>query len=58
MPSNSLLLIPNADGKITVTIEVINSTGETFSFPITLVEGKEKIVNITIGRNFEVVIEE
>lgn len=57
MPSNSLLLIPNADGKITVTIEVINSTGETFSFPITLVEGKEKIVNITIGRNFEVVIE-
>lgn len=58
MPNNSLLLIPNADGKITVTIEVINSTGETFSFPITLEEGKEKIVNITIGRNFEVVIEE
>ena len=65
MPSNSLLLIPNADddgngvydGKITVTIEVINSTGENFSFPITLEEGKEKIVNITIGKNFEVVIE-
>lgn len=57
MPSNSLLLIPNADGKITVTIEVNNSTGENFSFPITLEEGKEKIVNITIGRNFEVVIE-
>ncbi len=65
MPSNSLLLIPNDDndgddvydGKITVTIEVNNSTGENFSFPITLEEGKEKIVNITIGRNFEVVIE-
>ena len=57
MPSNSLLMIPNANGKITVTIEVNNSTGETFSFPITLEEGKEKIVNITIGRNFEVVIE-
>ena len=65
MPSNSLLLIPNADndgngvydGKITVTIEVNNSTGENFSFPITLEEGKEKIVNITIGKNFEVVIE-
>ena len=57
MPSNSLLMIPNANGKITVTIEVLNSTGETFSFPITLEEGKEKIVNITIGRNFEVVIE-
>lgn len=65
MPSNSLLLIPNADndgngvydGKITVKIEVNNSTGENFSFPITLEEGKEKIVNITIGRNFEVVIE-
>ena len=65
MPNNSLLLIPNADndgngvydGKITVTIEVNNSTGENFSFPITLEEGKEKIVNITIGRNFEVVIE-
>ena len=53
----SLLLIPNDNGEITVTVEVNNSTGETFSFPITLEEGKEKIVNITIGRNFEVVIE-
>ncbi len=54
----SILLIPNADGKIDVTVEVNNSTGEKFSFPITLEEGKEKIVNITIGRNFEVVITE
>ena len=53
----SLLLIPNANGKITVDVEVDNSTGEKFSFPIELEEGKEKIVNITIGRNFEVVIE-
>ena len=58
MPSNSVLLIPNEDGKITVNIDVNNSTGEKFSFPITLEEGKEKIVNITVGRNFEVVIEE
>ena len=55
---SSILLIPNADGKIDVTVEVNNSTGEKFSFPITLEEGKEKIVNITIGRNFEVVITE
>ena len=57
MQNNSLLLIPNANGEIDVTVEVNNSTGETFSFLITLEEGKEKIVNITIGRNFEVVIE-
>lgn len=57
MQSNSLLLIPGANGEIVVTIEINNSTGETFSFPITLEQGREKIVNITIGRNFEVVIE-
>lgn len=57
MQNNSLLLIPNDNGKIDVTVEVNNSTGETFSFPITLEQGREKIVNITIGRNFEVVIE-
>lgn len=57
MQSNSLLLIPGANGEIDVTIEINNSTGETFSFPITLEQGREKIVNITIGRNFEVVIE-
>lgn len=57
MQNNSLLLIPNDNGEIDVTVEVNNNTGENFSFPITLEEGKEKIVNITIGRNFEVVIE-
>lgn len=57
MQSNSLLLIPGANGEIDVTIEINNSTGETFSFPITLEQGREKVVNITIGRNFEVVIE-
>ena len=41
----SVLLIPNANGKITVTVEVNNNSGETFSFPIELVEGMEKIVN-------------
>ena len=54
----SILLIPNANGKITVTVEVNNNSGETFTFPIELVEGMEKIVNITIGRNHEVVIVE
>ena len=60
----SVLLIPNAPvgldtkGKITVYVDVNNNSGETFSFPIELVEGMEKIVNITIGRNHEVVIEE
>ena len=54
----SVLLIPNANGKITVYVDVNNSSGETFSFPIELVEGMEKIVNITIGRNHEVVIVE
>lgn len=54
----SILLIPNANGKITVTVEVNNNSGETFTFPIELVEGTEKIVNITIGRNHEVVIVE
>ena len=59
----SILLIPNAPiapdtkGKIDVMVDVNNNSGEKFSFPITLEEGKEKIVNITIGRNFEVVIE-
>lgn len=53
----SILLIPNSDRKIEVTVDVNNNSGEKFSFPITLEEGKEKIVNITIGRNFEVVIE-
>ena len=54
----SILLIPNANGKITVYVDVNNSSGETFTFPIELVEGMEKIVNITIGRNHEVVIVE
>ena len=54
----SVLLIPDSDRKIDVTVEVNNNSGETFSFPIELVEGMEKIVNITIGRNHEVVIEE
>ena len=58
MPSNSVLLIPNGNREITVNVDVNNSTGEKFSFHITLEEGKEKIVNITVEKNFEVVIEE
>lgn len=55
MPNRSLLLIPNADGKIEVTVGVkSNVANENFSFPVTLEQGEDKTYNITIGKNFEV----
>lgn len=57
MNNNSVLLIPGTNDEIEVMVDVKNSTGEAFSFPITLEAGKEKVVNITIGTNFEVIIE-
>lgn len=55
MPNRSLLLIPNADGKIEVTVGVkSNVANENFSFPVTLEKGEDKTYNITIGKNFEV----
>lgn len=58
MPSRELLVIPDANGKITLNIKV-NSSKETeqFSFPVILEKGKNKTYNITVQKNFEVVIE-
>jgi hypothetical protein len=36
-----------------VNSSVVN---ETFSFPVTLVKGMNKTYNITIGKNYEVII--
>lgn len=59
MSSRELLVIPDANGKITLNIKV-NSSKETeqFSFPVILEKGKNKTYNITVQKNFEVVIEE
>lgn len=58
MPNRSLLLIPNANGEIEVTIEVNSDiANEKFSFPVTLKQGEDKTINITIGESFEVVID-
>lgn len=58
MSSRELLVIPDANGKITLNIKV-NSSKETeqFSFPVILEKGKNKTYNITVQKNFEVVIE-
>ena len=58
MPNRSMLLIPNANGEIEVTIEVNSDiANEKFSFPVTLKQGEDKTINITIGESFEVVID-
>ena len=56
MPSRELSFIPGPDGTLPLTIEVNTSSNETFSFNITLKQGKNYTYNITIGKNFEVVI--
>ena len=59
MPSREMLVIPNTNGKIELTIQVNSSNStEAFSFPVTLEKGKNKTYNITVQKNFEVVIEE
>ena len=58
MPNRELLVIPGADDTIDLTIEVNSSnTTEEFSFDVTLEKGKNKTYNITVQKNFEVVIE-
>ena len=49
----SFVLIPGP----TVTITLTFSSGDTFSFNTTLEQGKDKTYNITVEKNFEVVIE-
>lgn len=59
MPNRELSFIPNADGTLPLTIEVnSNVINEKFSFNVTLEQGKNKTYNITIGKNYEVVVEE
>ena len=59
MPNRELSFIPGPDGTLPLTVEVNSSiVNETFSFDITLEKGKNKTYNITIGKNYEVVIEE
>ncbi len=57
MPSRELSFIPGSDGTLSLTVEVNSSVvNETFSFPVTLVKGMNKTYNITIGKNYEVII--
>jgi len=59
MPSRELSFIPGADGKLPLTVEVNSSiANETFNFSIELEQGKNKTYNITLEKNFEVVIKE
>ena len=58
MPSRELLVIPNSNGKINLTIQVNSSKDtEEFSFDVELEQGKNKTYNITVEKNYEVVIE-
>lgn len=58
MQNRSMLLIPNENGEIEVEIEVNSDiANEKFSFPVTLKQGEDKTINITIGESFEVVID-
>ena len=52
----SFILIPGPT--VTITLEIGRTTGtETFSFNTTLERGKNKTYNITVEKNFEVVIQ-
>ena len=60
---DAVLLIPNAPetpatlGTIDVTVTLTFTPGGTFSFSTTLEQGKDKTYNITVEKNFEVIIE-
>ena len=57
MPSRELSFIPGTDGTLPLTIEINSSVAnETFSFNVTLEKGMNKTYNITIGKNYEVII--
>lgn len=57
MPSRELSFIPGTDGTLPLTIEINSGiANETFSFNVTLEQGKNKTYNITIGKNYEVII--
>lgn len=57
MPNREFSFIPGSDGTLSLTVEVNSSVvNETFSFPVTLVKGMNKTYNITIGKNYEVII--
>jgi len=65
MPSRELSFIPGPNdipgpnGTLPITIEVNSDVAnEAFSFDVTLEQGKNKTYNITIGKNYEVVIVE
>ena len=59
LPNRELLFIPGPDGTLPLTVEVNSSiANEKFSFEITLEQGKNKTCNITVSKNFEVVIQE
>lgn len=59
MPNRELTFIPRADGTLPLTVEINSSiASEKFSFNVILEQGKNKTYNITIGKNYEVVIQE
>ena len=58
MPSRELSFIPGPDGTLPLTIDVNTNSSEKFSFNITLRQGKNYTYNISVGKNFEVVITE
>ncbi|MBR6086914.1 MAG: fimbrillin family protein [Prevotella sp.] len=58
MPSRELSFIPGPDGTLPLTIDVNTNSSEKFSFNITLQQGKNYTYNISVGKNFEVVITE
>lgn len=57
MPVDALLLIPGPTVTITLTIGRAAGSDETFSFTTTLEQGKNKTFNVTVEKNFEVVID-
>lgn len=65
MPNREMLFIPDApvapdtNGKITLNVKINSeSASENFNFDVELEQGKNKTLNITVEKNFEVVIEE